>query len=241
MDLSYWRNYFKANSSHFQDIKWRLDDQLTEREKEIVTSSLQQFKKGEQSEGKHFFSFAKTFPDPCYLETIKLFIREEQTHAFVLGKFMDLNRIPRIKNHWVDNVFRWLRKLTNLENTVTVLMTAEIIAKVYYGALSEATGSALLKEICSQILRDEDQHIVFQSYTLSLFYERKTRFHKFFNRLWHQILMMGTIVVVWFGHRKVLKAANHSLCSFFMQTMLVFLESEKLIQNKNRLKPAFKM
>jgi len=239
MDFSYWKNYFKLNSDHFKNIDWRQNHRLTQKEKKIVSSSLQQFQKGEQSEGKHFFSFAKTFPDPLYLETIRLFIREEQTHAFVLGKFMDMQRIPRIKNHWVDNIFRWLRKLADLENTVTVLITAEIIAKIYYKALKNATGSILLKQLCDQILNDEDQHIAFQSYTLNLFYSRKGKIRKFFNRAWHQLLMLGTICIVWFGHRDVLKAGSYSFATFFMETMLVFLETEKCIRKKNKLQLAF--
>src|SRR5882724_1428986 len=239
MDFSYWKNYFVSNSSHFEDINWNEQEHLTKHEKEIISSSLQQFQKGEQSEGKHFFSFARTFPDPFYLETIRLFILEEQAHAHVLGKFMDMNGIPRIRKHWVDDIFRRLRKLADLENTITVLITAEIIAKVYYKALKNATGSALLKQLCDQILNDEDQHIAFQSYTLNLFYSRKGKIRKFFNRAWHQLLMLGTICIVWFGHRDVLKAGGHSFATFFVETMLVFLETEKCIRKKNKLQLAF--
>jgi hypothetical protein len=239
MDFSYWKNYFKLNSDHFKNIDWSQVDRFSQKEKEIISSSLQQFQKGEQSEGKHFFSFAKTFPNPLYLETIRLFIREEQTHAFVLGKFMDMKNIPRIKSHWVDDVFRWLRKLADLENTVTVLITAEIIAKVYYKALKNATGSILLQQLCDQILKDEDQHIAFQSFTLNLFYSKKGKIRKFFNRAWHQLLMTGTICVVWIGHRNVLKAGGYSFATFFMGTILVFLESEKFIRNQAKLQLAF--
>ncbi len=234
MSFSYWKNYFTLNSNHFEDIDWRHFDFLTPDEIATIGSSIQKFQKGEQSEGKHFYSFAKTFPDPRYLETIRLFIREEQMHAYVLGKFMDRNGIPRITSHWVDNVFRSLRKLANLENTVAVLLTAEIIAKVYYKALRNATRSMLLSQICDRILKDEDQHIAFQCYTLSLFYGKKGRLLKFFGRLWHQVLIMGTICVVWSGHRRVLKAGGLSFVIFFMETMLVFFESEKVIRKQNR-------
>ena len=93
MDLSCWKDHFISNTTHFDDINWNQDDRLTLIEKQNISSSLQQFQKGEQSEGKHFLSFAKTFPDPLYADTIRLFIREEQTHAYVLGKFMDMKGI----------------------------------------------------------------------------------------------------------------------------------------------------
>ena len=234
MDFSYWKNYFISNGAQFEDIDWNEPDHLTEKEKKLITTSLQQFQKGEQSEGKHLFSFAKTFPDPLYLETIRLFILEEQTHAKVLGNFMDIEGIPRIRQHWVDDIFRRLRKLADLENTITVLITAEIIAKVYYKALKNATNSRLLKKLCDQVLNDEDQHIAFQSYTLNTFYGKKGRISKFFGRAWHQVLMTGTILIVWFGHRAVLKAGGYSFSIFFMETMLVFLESDKQIRKQNK-------
>ncbi|MBS1599442.1 MAG: hypothetical protein JST75_14545 [Bacteroidetes bacterium] len=239
MNFSYWKNYFISNASHFEDVDWNQKDILSPDEKRIITTSLQQFQKGEQSEGKHFYSFAKTFPDPRYAETIRLFIREEQTHAYVLGKFMDMNGIARIKKHWVDNIFRWLRKLTDLENTVTVLITAEIIAKIYYKALRNATGSRILQQLCDQILKDEEQHISFQSNTLNLFYTKKSRIRKFFNRFCHQVLMVGTICIVWVDHQRVLKTGGYSFSSFFMETMLVFLEAEKLIQKQIKMEFAF--
>jgi hypothetical protein len=77
----------------------------------------------------------------------------------VLGRYMDKENIPKIREHWLVNIFRWLRKRAGLENTLTVLFTAEIISKVYYKALANATQSDILKKICTQILYDEDFHI----------------------------------------------------------------------------------
>lgn len=239
MNFSSWKKYFQSNSTHFNDINWDSTDHLSAKEKEIITSSLQQFQKGEQSEGKHLFSFAKTFPDPLYLETMRLFILEEQTHAYVLGKFMEKEKIPRIRKHWVDDIFRKLRKLADLENTITVLVTAEIIAKVYYKALKNATACILLKDLCNQILKDEDQHIAFQSYTLNIFYLQKGSFRKFFNKSWRRILMAGTIVIVWMHHRRVLKAGGYSFASFLFETMLVFLETDKRVREENSFQLQF--
>jgi len=133
----------------------------------------------------------------------------------------------------VDGVFRWLRKLVGLENSVLVLLTAEIISKVYYDALNNATGSALLQKICAQVFQDEDQHIAFQCCTLNLLHEKKNSFSKFLTRSWHLFLMTGTILVVWGYHKKVLKKGGYYFSRFFLQTMLVFLNADELIKNKN--------
>jgi hypothetical protein len=229
MDFDSWKEYFTANSNHFEDIRWDLPACLTEEEKALIAPSLQLFQKGEQSEGKHFFAFAKTFPDPTYPETVRLFILEEQTHAAVLGKFMDKEGIPRIRRHWVDGIFRWLRNLIDLEHTVTVLITAEIIAKVYYKALADATSCELLKQICNQILRDEEQHVFFQSHTLNLFFTQKGRFRRTLNRSLHLLLMIGTILIVWTQHKRLLKAGGFSFSRFCLNCMIHFLETDKRV------------
>src|SRR5690242_19382147 len=107
MNYTEWENHFKQNQSHFRDIDFSGPDQLAPEEKLLITSSLQQFQRGENSEGKHLFAFAKRIEDPAYLRCISLFIREEQTHARVLAMFMARHGIARIKKHWVDSVFRW--------------------------------------------------------------------------------------------------------------------------------------
>ena len=229
MDFSFWKEYFISNSSHFGNIDWSQPDHLSQKEIALISRSLQKFQKGEQSEGKHLFSFAKKFSEPGYLETMRLFILEEQTHAAVLGKFMDSKGIPRIKHHWVDSVFRKMRKVADLENSIIVLVTAEIIAKIYYKALRNATNSHLLKDLCNQILSDEFKHVQFQSCTLGFFYSQKSESRILVSRNWRLLLMISTICMVWVHHGAVLKAGSYPFRVFFMETMLAFLETDRQV------------
>ncbi|PWT77365.1 MAG: hypothetical protein C5B59_04205 [Bacteroidetes bacterium] len=239
MSYEKWRSYFTANSSHFEGLDWNDPVHLTQLEKARILSSIQQFQKGEQSEGKHLFAFAKKMGDPVYMDTIRLFIREEQKHACVLGEFMDREGIPRIREHWVDNIFRWLRKLAGLENTIFILVIAEIIAKIYYKALYQATESNLLKKICLQILQDEDYHIAFQAHTLRYFFKRKSRLSAMISRIWHRFLMAGTVCVVWLYHRPVLKSGAFGFWKFYEETMEVFSDLDILIKYNKTLQLAW--
>ncbi|MEJ0105829.1 MAG: hypothetical protein WDO19_26205 [Bacteroidota bacterium] len=234
MTYQHWKRYFEDNRSHFSDINWQEEDNLKDDEKELVSSSLQQFQRGENSEGKHLFAYAKTFPDPVYLECIRLFICEEQMHAKVLGSYMDKYSIPRIKGHWVDGVFRWLRKLAGIENTIAILLTAEIISKVYYAALKRATGSSILQKICGQILKDEDQHIAFQCFTLRFFYRGRSLAGRLLIRTLQFILMNGTIAIVWLYHNRVLKKGGHSLVTFWQTVLQVYFDCDAIIINKRK-------
>lgn len=228
--FQYWLNHFQNNQNQFEHINWELNEKLTSKEINIIESSIQQFQKGENSEGKHLIKYAKKYGDSTYLETIKLFIKEEQKHALVLGKFMKKNGIEKINTHWVDNVFRGMRKLTSLENSIIVLITAEIIASVYYIALKRCSNTKILKDICIQILKDEEMHINFQSYTLSQFYKNKSLIGKIYSRLFHKILMSGTTLVVWFYHRKVLRYGGFSFNHFYRLVFIEYSRSVKLIK-----------
>lgn len=228
--FKYWLNHFKSNQNQFNHINWELDEKLTSKEISTIKSSIQQFQKGENSEGKHLIHYAKAYGDSTYLETIKLFIKEEQTHAFVLGKFMKQHEIQKIKEHWVDTIFRNLRKLTSLENSIIVLLTAEIIASVYYIALKECSNSKTLKNICRQILLDEEMHINFQSFTLNQFYKKKSSIGKIQIRLFHRILMTGTTLIVWMYHRQVFLWGGFSFYRFYKSVFTEFFRSEKMIK-----------
>jgi rubrerythrin len=229
MHFQYWFNYFKGNQIHFDHIDWSVKDELTEPEKRLITLSIQKFQMGEHSEGKHFLAFAKTMEDESYLQTVKIFIKEEQDHAAVLGKFMLLHGIPKITKDSIDGIFRWLRKLAGIEGTITVLLTAEIIAMVYYKALKNTTRSGILQKICHQILVDETMHLAFQSDTLKVIYKNKSTVSLFVSRWIHRILMAGTTLVVWLFHSNVLKAGGYSWFSYFNETWNEFRKCERMM------------
>src|SRR5207245_9502874 len=100
--------------------------------------------------------------------SLELFIAEEQRHSAILGRFLDRERILRLTNHWLDSMFRRLRKLAGLEVCAMVLVTAEVLAVPFYQALRYATRSPLLRSICMRILCDEAAHLNYQALTLGL-------------------------------------------------------------------------
>lgn len=233
MGFNDWLDYFKKNEGHLDHIDRNFCDHIDRREKNLIQSSVQQFQKGENSEGKRLKAFAQKDGDPAHQEAVRYFIREEQRHAMVLGRFMDRNGIERIREHWIDSVFRKLRGLAGLENSVRVLLTAEIIAMVYYVALRDATASRTLKEICEQILEDEEMHINFQSFTLQRYYLQKGGIRRFFVRNLHRSLMAGTFLVVWFQHRAVLKAGGYRFQRFYREIFKEYHRSERMIRGQD--------
>jgi hypothetical protein len=207
-----WVDHFKINALSLLPIPWEQGVHLTDDEKLAVASSIQEFQLGESGEGAHFQRVAREYIDRTgdadYLRALRLFIAEEHRHARDLGRVMDLAGIERIGHTWPDAVFRWLRHRAGLELSIAVLVTAEIIAQVYYAALRQATNCPLLRRLCDQILADEDMHVRFQCERLAIVRARRSRVTLALKAGWQRFLFTGTCWVVWMKHRKALRAGG---------------------------------
>jgi hypothetical protein len=210
-----WQLYFEENARALLDIPWHLGAELTPDETAAIAQSLKEFQAGESSEGKHLFrnaqEYAERTGDAEYVPAIRLFIAEEQRHARDLARFLTLNGIPLVFTTFTDRVFRKLRHLFGgLEISIAVLITAEIIAKVYYAVLREATQSAILQRLCDQILRDELKHVQFQAEQLAKLRLGCGWFRRTSKMGCQKFLYLGTTMVVWLFHRKAIRRGGLS-------------------------------
>ena len=214
-----WLDYYRNNRESLLEIPWGRGAEISDLERAAIGGSVREFQLGESSEGKHILRCGREFAalrrTPAYAEAITLFVREEQRHARDLGRFMDLAGIPRRARTWPDTVFRRLRQLGGLEVSVTVLITAEIIAKVYYAALRETTGSAVLRRICDQILRDEREHVRFQCDYLAVLRETRRPLLSTLTEAVHRFLFFGTCIVVWNSHRRAIRKGGMGFGRFW--------------------------
>jgi len=210
----FWESWFRRSLESPPEIPWDSGVTLTEAERKTIRSSVQEFQLGERSEGRHLRQAARNYAqrsgDAAYANAVELFIREEQHHAALLGRFMDCECIPRIRQTWVDSVFRWLRRFAGLETSLCVLLTAEVIAKVYYRALSAATASPVLQAICDRILEDEAAHVEFQSERLAILRRSRSGWLVAAAFATQRLLFASTVAVVWIRHQLVLRAVRKS-------------------------------
>src|SRR5262245_44000270 len=166
-----WIMYFEDNNRNLLPLPWELGADWTHAEKAALAASLRDFQLGESSEGNHLRARAETYSsatgDLAYAEAIAWFTREEQRHSATLAEFLRAAGVPLAEHTWLDGAFRWFRHRAGLELFLCVLLTAEMIGKIYYRAVYQATGSALLRCICKQLLRDEVQHLRFHRQRLA--------------------------------------------------------------------------
>jgi hypothetical protein len=203
-------------------LPWHDSYVLSAAEGRLVARSIQQFQLGEWARGRGLSRRASLHPvlsgDRWFLSSLELFVAEEQYHSGILGRFLDRERIPRLSNHWLDSVFRRLRKLAGLEVCATVLVTAEVLAVPFYQAMRDATRSQLLRSICMRILCDEAAHLNYQALTLGLVrrpLRKKARAIRF---LCHSMLFHCTAPLLWQQHRPVFRAAGWDFRRFWNQS-----------------------
>jgi len=209
----HWHDYFQNNSAPV-DFPWTDPCFLSASEKDAIANSVRQFQLGEGSDGAGFLRrgafHAHRERDAWFVPTLRRFIAEEQRHSAWLGRFLDRERIPRLRDHWVDRAFRHVRKLAGLEMCVTVLVTAECIAMPYYRALHDATASPLLRQICNRILLEEAAHLEYQADTLLALSRNLPRWRRPLIHVMHAGLLTGTCAIVWQQHGGVFRAAKYS-------------------------------
>ena len=235
-----WCAYFKANADSLLHIPWHQGVNLTDIERADVGSSLQEFQFGESGEGRHFLHAAKQYAEKTgevedyeYVAALRLFIAEEQRHGADLGRILDGADIPRIRRLWCNRFFRWLRHLAGLELIISVLLTAEVIAKVYYAALRKATGSAVLRRLCEQILRDEAMHIRFQSERLARIRGRYPRWRVQAAQRLQRIFFKGTCLVVWRSHGRAVRAGGLTFASYWRRAQREFNAALRLMDPRH--------
>ena len=219
---SEWLAYFQHNAESWDDVPWEQGVELSAVEREAVVASIQRFQLGESGEGAYLLEVAKEYAerssDSEYLNALRLFIREEQRHAGELGRFLKRAGVPLIRTTWSDTVFRWLRRQAGLELSVVVLVTAEIIAKVYYAALRDATQSSILRAICRQVLREEVEHVYFQTERVAVLRAGRGRFSLAAIEALYRTFFAVTCLVVWFDHRSVFRAAGWKFLDYWRGT-----------------------
>ena len=218
LNFRVWLNHFEYHAEHPRRLPDGVPNVLTAMERNLIAASIATFQLGEQSSGSNLLRaachFAQKHSAPEVARITELLIGEEQQHAALLKGFMAAHGIPTRQRHWTDRAFRRIRKRAELERSLGVLLTAELIGNVYYRALETATECQRLRLLCRMMVADELAHIGFESDLLLSIRDGKPATVRFALDLAHRTFLMGTALVVWTTHRAVLTKAGYGLVGF---------------------------
>jgi hypothetical protein len=210
-----WRDYFRANLARHRHVRWHRGAGATPAQLAAIVPSLRAWQLGETSDGRHLRAaaqrYARRVGDPDYPDAVELFIREEQRHGELLGRWLDLTGAGRIKSNWGDTLFRAARYiLRNIEAWTTPVVMVEVLAMIYYNAIRRSTRSTVLTAICKQLLADEVPHVRFQCERLAMLVRDRPALLFLLTMLLHRSGFALVVVLVWLGHRRALRAGGYT-------------------------------
>jgi len=217
-----WSRHFHVNGSRLLEIPWERGAELADRERDRTAGSLAEFQQGEGQKGGHFFRCARAYAERTgdwgYVEAHRLFMAEEGRHARDLARFLVLAGVPLLTEHsWLTRGFCWCGSRGGLERTLQIILMSEIMGQVYYAALRRATGSTVLRRLCTQILRDEHSHVRFQCERLALLRRGRGQLALALTHCLDLALFVAAILCLWCGHRRVLRAGGFGFRAFWRE------------------------
>lgn len=169
LDYTGWLDYFRSNKSKYANLV--MPQALMCRDKArnaALAATLARFQIGETGEGKHLKSQALKVEGPVYLETMDLFLREENNHADCLARVIGLLHGRLLKGHWTDAFFIVFRRALGLKTELFVLLVAEILGQVFYDCVAHSPEYEELSELFATIVADEKAHLEFHTQYLGL-------------------------------------------------------------------------
>src|SRR5260221_234060 len=233
-----WYRHFLQNRDGACALPWQDAYRLSDAERRLVARPIQQFQLGEWAHGRGLVRRGSSHPvfaaDPRFLPVLELFIAVEQGHSKLLGSVLNREGIPRLTTHWLDRIFRRLRKLAGLEVCAAVLVTAEILAIPFYQALRDATRSRLLRSICMRILCDEAAHLNYQALTLGIIRRPLGERARVIRSLFHAMLFHCTALLLWQQHHRLFHAAGWDSRRFWKESRRLFACLQMRIQRVSR-------
>jgi 4-hydroxy-3-methylbut-2-enyl diphosphate reductase len=230
-----WVRHFRTSAETPAEIPWDDPRRLSASERAAVLRSIQVFQLGESGGGSRLMRAAerqcRRSADRHYVKALRLFVREEQRHAELLAEFLKREGTSLIERQWTNGIFRRLRNLMGLELMLSVLLAAELMARVYYAALGRATDDPVLQAICRRILREERWHVRFQCDRLG---HMRVGRRGLFNLLtgWAERLGFRAVcVAVWLNHAPVFRAAGTGIRAFWRKTGRELETARRLIRS----------
>jgi rubrerythrin len=186
MNTAHWIRHFEQNTPLNDALPLpESPSGLPEAVRRPLAESLAVFQLGETGGGtrlrRHAAGLAREAGWAGYPRAVDRFIAEEQSHARLLARLVAHLGGRLRRKQWSNGLFRRVRGLAGLEFAIQMLLTAELVAEVYYGTLFLRCPDPAVRAVAGKILRDEVQHLAFQREFLAA---RLARLTPAAQRLW---------------------------------------------------------
>jgi len=159
-----WRTHFETNACRPLPGAPTDIDRLPPTWRGPLGASLARFQLGEAGEGRIAREIQRArIPgiDADYCAALALFVKEEGRHARILAGMVRSLGGELLHDNWSERLFVSGRRLLGLRCKLLVLLVAEVVGLVFYGALARRLGQCTIAEQLRQISDDEARHLEF--------------------------------------------------------------------------------
>ena len=230
-----WVRHFRTSAEIPAEIPWDDPRRLSASERAAVLRSIQIFQLGESGGGSRLMRAAEKYcqrsGDRHYLKALRLFVQEEQRHAGLLALYLKREGTALLSRQWTNGVFRRFRNVMGLELMLSVLLAAELMARVYYAGLSRATDDPVLQALCGRILCDERWHVRFQCDRLGHVRADRPALLRTLTHWAERLGFRAVCVAVWLNHGPVFRAAGTGFRAFWSKTGRELKTARRLIRS----------
>ncbi len=206
-----WIEYFYQNANE-PALPWEDGHRLSRAERMLVAESIRRFRRGDTPDADFLIEqaqrFARESGDRGFFYAFRLLMREEARQSRMLARFLRLEGAGSLRKSGTDMVLHCVRSVAGLEAWMIVLATAEVIAKSYYAALRDATGSTLLRELCETMLKEEAAHLRFRTFALRKFQAKRRPAGRSILLTAHRTFLLLAGALVWLRHHAIFRAAG---------------------------------
>jgi hypothetical protein len=129
----------------------------------------------------------------------------------MLSRFLKLEGASSLRESRTEIVLRAVRSIAGIEAWMIVLATAEVIARSYYAALRDVTESALLRELCETMLKEEAAHLGFRRFALKKFRDGRSSLNRAIMKGAHRGFLLTAVTLVWLRHHAIFRTSSRTL------------------------------
>ncbi|MEX2213030.1 MAG: hypothetical protein WD768_02810, partial [Phycisphaeraceae bacterium] len=152
--------------------------------------------------------------DPAYIQSLRLFVKEEQWHADIARKYLALRNLIGRPGGFNRALTRSLIRPLGLRFELSILLLSEIAALAMSRLLLAATQDETLRGLLTQAIHDHECHIAFHSERLTTEFADFNFLRRNLRRLRLRTMFVTLITGLTARHRHLLRAIHCSKLKF---------------------------
>jgi len=150
----------------------------------------------------------KCADDPAYVQSLRLFVKEQQYHAALLREAAPSRDRTSLTWRIAHALTDGLRQLLTLRFELAVLMLNQIVLLTLARVIASATSDATLRAIAEQIARDTRGHVAFHGERLTTEFADFNFVRRNLRRFRLRVMCAVALVLAAVQYRRLLRAAG---------------------------------